>query len=247
MRIETELLISILKLTRDGSVSHEVINKDARVPIQVVEELLQRLQNDGLLYVQGNVVKADQMQHLKLAIHALRMGADLERVSGFLQWREFEGIAAIAFERNGYKVRRNVRFKHEGRRREIDIVACKKPLVVCVDCKHWHHRLHRSALERIVKEQIGRTRALAKSLPSPSLKIECVSWTRAKYIPVILSLVSDECKFFDGVPIVPVLQVQDFLNQLPAYADSLLCITSDDLKQSSFRQKEFADKTFRTV
>jgi len=215
--------------------------------MQAAEKLLQKLQNNGLIYVQGNVVQADQMQRLKLAIQALKLGADLERVSGFLQWREFEGVAAVAFECNGYAVERNVHFKHEGHRWEIDIVACKRPLVVCVDCKHWHHRLHRSALERIVREQIERTRALAKSLPSPSLKIKCFSWVRTRYIPVILSLISDECKFFDGVPIVPVLQVQDFLNQLPAYADSLLCITSDDSKQSSFRQKEFADKTFGAV
>lgn len=237
MNVETDLLISILKLTRKGPVSHETINKDVRFPAGLVRELLRRLQHDGLVYVEGNVVEASDVQRLELAVRALRAGADIERVSDLLRWKEFEAMAAVAFEQNRYSVLKNLYFKHSGRKYEIDIVGCRKPLVVCVDCKHWHHGLHKSTLEKVVKEQVERVRALTMSLPNPRIKIECVSWSSPKFVPVILSLMMDESKFCGGVPVVPILGLQDFLNQLPAYADSLLSIKLGDVRKSSSSQK----------
>jgi Holliday junction resolvase-like predicted endonuclease len=221
MSIERNLIISILKLTRDGPVSNKLVNKDAKIPQQIAEKLLRKLQNEGLIYVQKNVVEANSLQRLKLAVHAIHLGADIENVSSFLQWQEFENMAAVAFERNGYSVTKNLRFKHAGRRLEIDIVGCRKPIAICVDCKHWHRGLHPSALKKIVEEQVERTFALAESLPSLAGKIECASWDNVKLVPAVLTLVTGRFKFYDNVPIVAVLQLQDFLSQLPAYADSL--------------------------
>lgn len=230
MSIESDLLISLLKSSRDGPVSQEAIKIEARLPACLVEELLRKLQSEGLLNLHGSTVEVTSAQRLRLAVRALRSGGDLERVSGFLQWKEFEGMAAVALESNGYTVVRNLHFKHGGRRWEIDIVGWKSPIVVCVDCKHWHHGLQRSAAEKIAELQTERTRALVMSLPNPALKLKFLSCGTAKFVPVVLSLTVDRFKFYKGVPIVPVLQLQDFLNQLPATADSLLCFTANGLK-----------------
>jgi Holliday junction resolvase-like predicted endonuclease len=221
MDIERELIISILKLTKNRPIGIELVRKDAKIPSAIAEDLFKKLQNDGLLYLQNRVIDVDSLKRLKLAVHAIELGGDVERVSGFLDWREFENIAAIAFERNGYSVARNLRFKHAGRRWEMDIVGCKKPIVACVDCKHWHHGMYPSAIRRVVKEQVERTCALAKSMPKLTEKIDCASWNRVKLLPAVLSLTAVRSKFYNKVPIVPVLQLQDFLNQLPAYMDSL--------------------------
>jgi Holliday junction resolvase-like predicted endonuclease len=221
MNIEAKMIISLLKLTREGPVSHELIKRDSNVPLDIVQKLLKKLQNDGLVYVRGKIVEASGLQRVKLAILALQSGADLERTSGFLQWKEFESIAAIAFERNGYRVEKNLHFKHAGRRFEIDIVGCRKPLAICVDCKHWHHGLNQSTLKRIVEEQVERTSALAQSLPNPAVKIECLSGGNVRLVPAVLSLVAGRFKFYNNVPVVPILQLQDFISQLPAYVDSL--------------------------
>lgn len=221
MSIERELVISILKLTKNGPIATEVVTKDAKIPSAIAEDLFKKLQNDGLLYLQNKVVDVDSLKRLKLAVHAIELGGDLERVSGFLDWKEFENIAAIAFERNDYRVTRNLRFKHAGRRWEIDVVGCKKPMIVCVDCKHWHHGMYPSAIRRIVEEQVERTSALGESLPKLTEKIGCVSWNRVKLVPAILSLITVRSKFYDNIPIVHVLQLQDFISQLPAYANSL--------------------------
>jgi len=219
--IERELIISILKLTKNGPIGIELVRKDAKIPSAIAEDLIRKLQNNGLLYLQNKLVEVNSLKRLKLAVHAIELGGDVERVSGFLDWKEFENIAAIAFERNGYSVARNLRFKHAGRRWEMDIIACKKPIVACVDCKHWHHGMYPSAIRRAVKEQVERTCALAESMPKLTEKIDCASWNRVKLLPAVLSLTAVRSKFYNKVPIVPVLQLQDFLNQLPAYVDSL--------------------------
>ncbi len=224
MNIEMELVLSVLKLTAAGPVSNELINKDANLASATAQRLLRKLQNEGLVYHQHRLVEADTAQRLKLAVHAIQLGADLERVSTLLRWQEFEAIAAVGLEQNGYGIARNLRFKHAKRRCEIDIVGSRKPLALCVDCKHWRRGLHPSTLKKIVKEQIERTSALAQVLPSLVGKTECASWSHAKLVPMVLSLMTGRVKFLDNVPIVPVLQMQDFLNQLPAYADSLFFV-----------------------
>lgn len=219
--IERDLLISLLKLTKDGSVLIKDVNKDSRIASDIVRKLLENLQNEELVYLKEKTVEISSANRLRLAVKAASFGADFERVSAFFSWQEFEGIAALALIRNGYVVAKNVRFKHAGRRWQIDVVGCRKPLVLCVDCKHWQRGLKPSALGKIVEAQVERAHALAGTLPSAELKIECVKWNRAKFIPMILSLFPSSFKFYENVPVVPVLQLQDFLVQLPAQVESL--------------------------
>jgi Holliday junction resolvase-like predicted endonuclease len=227
MAIECNLLISLLKLTKNGSVLIKDVNKDSRIASDVVRKLLEKLQNEGLVYLKDDFVETDGTNRLRLAVKAASLGADIENVSAFLSWQEFEAMAALALERNGYTVAKNVRFKSAERRWEIDVVGCMKPLVLCVDCKHWKRRLKPSALSRIVEAQEERARALADMLPSVKLKLKCVKWESAKFVPVILSLIPSGSKFYDDVPVVSVLQLQDFLIQLPAYAASLKYFAKD--------------------
>lgn len=225
--IERDLLISLLKLTEGGPVLIEYVNKDVRIASNIVGKLLKKLQNEGIINLKEDFVEADTANRLQLAVKAVSLGADVEHVSALLRWQEFEDIAAVALERYGYVTQKNVRFKHGGRRWEIDVVACGKPLVLCVDCKRWQRGLKPSAVRKIVEAQVNRARALADTLPSPALKIECVKWNKAKFVPVILSLMPSSYKFFDNVPVVPVLQLQDFLTQLPAYVESFKYFTKE--------------------
>jgi Holliday junction resolvase-like predicted endonuclease len=237
MVIERELIVSLLKLTKNGPVSIDGVRKDAKVASDIAEKSLEKLQNEDMLHMKGDFVEVDGPNRIKLAVRAVSLGADIEHVSGFLRWQEFEGIAAVALENNGYVVSKNVRFKQAGRRWEIDVVGCRKPLVICLDCKHWHHRLSPSALVKIAEAQVERTEALAESLPNLSVELGCAMWSRAKFVPAILALLPSSFKFHETVPIVPVLQLQDFVNLLPAYADSLTHFT----KEFSHLRHDFQD------
>ena len=225
--IERDLLMSLLKLTKDRPVLIEAVNKDSRIASDIVRKLLKKLQNEGLFYLKDDAVEINSDNRLRLAVKAVSLGADIEHVSAFFSWQEFEDIAALALERNGYVIAKNLRFKHEGRRWEIDVVGCRKPLVLCVDCKHWQRGVKPSALGKIVEAQVERAHALADALPSVELKVECVKWNKAKFVPVILSLFPSSLKFYDNVPVVPVLQLQDFLIQLPAQVESVTYFVKD--------------------
>jgi Holliday junction resolvase-like predicted endonuclease len=223
MSVERNLAISLLKLSKEGPVLIENVKSDAKIPTVVTLRMLEKLQNENLVYFKQGVISIEADARLKLAIKAVSLGADVENISRLLCWQEFEAIAAIALKNNGYLVQNNVRFKHGGRRWEMDVVGCKKPLVVCVDCKHWQRALSPSALKRTVDAQVERTKALADSLPNIALKLECTKWAKAKFFPAMLSLVPCSFKFYDKVPVVPVLQLQDFIYQLPAYVETLKC------------------------
>jgi Holliday junction resolvase-like predicted endonuclease len=221
MSIENNLIISLLKLTKEGPALIENVKNDTRIPLATTMKLLEKLQTEGLVYLKHDTIEADANLRLKLAVKAEAQGADVERVSNLLHWQEFEAIAAATLRKNGYAVSNNVRFKHAGRKWEVDVVGCRKPLVICIDCKHWQHAIAPSTLQKIVDAQVERTRALADSLPNISLKLECAKWSDAKFVPSILSLFPNSFKFYGEVPIVPILQLQDFINQLPAYTGSV--------------------------
>ena len=220
MSIEKELIITILKLTGNGSILNEQIYKDVKIPHNVALNLLKKLEKEGLIYFHNNLLEADSFQRLRLAVYAVQLGADLECVCSFLGWREFERVAVMAFERNGYEVVENLRFKHAGRKWEIDVVGLKKPLVVCLDCKHWRRGLYPSALKKIVERQVERTFAFAESMNAFE-RFGFAAWGRVKFVPAVLSLIPSRFKFYSGVPVVPIFQLQDFLSQLPAHVDSL--------------------------
>jgi Holliday junction resolvase-like predicted endonuclease len=219
--VERNLVISLLKLTRERFVLIESVKNDANIPLTIALKLLGKLQNAGLIYLKQGIIEVDSNSRLKLAVKAVSLGADVEHISNLLCWQEFEEIAALALKNNGYIVENNVRFKHAGRKWEVDVVGCRKPLVICIDCKHWQRGMAPSVLKRIVDTQVERTRALADSLPNINLKLECTKWDKAKFVPSVLSLIPSAFKFYDKVPVVPVLQLQDFINQLPAYTESL--------------------------
>ncbi len=229
MIAERNLLVSILKLTKDGKALRKDVETDTRLPPDFVKEILEKLQDEGIIRWNNSLIEVKDEGRLRLAIKAVSSGADVEAVTSLLRWQEFESIAATALRNNGYDVMQNLRFKQAARRWEIDVVGCKKPLVICVDCKSWHRGAAPSTLKRVVEAQVERTSALMNALPNTSITLACDAWNRATFIPVVLVLISSRFKFYSGVPVVSVLQLQDFLNQLPLELDSL-----------KFFQKEFA-------
>ena len=208
-------------MTKEGAVLTEDLKKDSRTPTPTIKKLLSNLQNEELVYLKQENVEIDSAMRLKLAVKAASLGSDLEQIGKLLCWQEFEEMTAFALSSFGYTVANNVRFKQAGHRWEIDVVGCKKPLVICIDCKHWQHAIASSALRKIVDSQVERTKAFADSLPNVSLHLECTKWHEAKFIPTVVSLMPSSFKFYYDVPIVPVLQMRDFLNQMPMYTESI--------------------------
>ena len=66
LTVESDVLLAILELTKEGPVLYESVNEHVRFPSNVVKELLQRLQNDGLIYVRDEMLEATMLQRLEL-------------------------------------------------------------------------------------------------------------------------------------------------------------------------------------
>jgi len=221
MTTKTDVLISILKHTNSGPVATEIIARDANVPVQVANNVLRGLREIGLIECENELIELSSNQRVKLAIHAINHGTDIERVCKVLEWIEFENFAATAFEANNFAVKRRFRFKASGRRWEIDVLAYSEPIVVCVDCKRWRRGWGNSAIRKIVELQAQRTEVLAKALHSLQKRINLDGWRQAILFPVILSLFPGPVKFYKKVPVVPILQLQNFLDEFQGHITEL--------------------------
>lgn len=215
MLAEREILIAILKNTRDKASSDiGSICRDAKVPQAEVSETLNRLHEIRLLRLDGDKVIVTGGQRLKIAVRSINLGSDVERVARFLTWSEFEQFSRESFELNGFKVITNFRFRWLGKRWEIDLIGVKKPLVVSADCKHWHRGWSGSASAEAARSQVERTKALADVSRRIRGKLGISGWEHAYFVPVVLSLYPSQHKFHEKTPIVPILQINDFLQNL---------------------------------
>jgi Holliday junction resolvase-like predicted endonuclease len=221
MTTKTDVMSSILKHTNSGSVVAEIIAQDTNLPVQVVNNVLGALREIGLIECENEQIELSSNQRVKLAIHAINHGTDIERVCKVLEWKEFENFAATAFEKNNFAVKRNFRFKASGRRWEIDVLAYSEPIVVCVDCKRWRRGWGNSAITKVAAAQALRTEALAKNFQSIQRKIGLNDWKQATLFPAILSLFPGPVKFYNKVPVVPILQLQNFLDEFQGHKTEL--------------------------
>lgn len=238
MRIQGEIILSVLKLTKTGIIQKDLVAKTAHTPTATADEVLRTLSEKDLIQLKGKTIEVTPSQRLQLAVEAITQGVDIEHASRFLEWKEFENMAATAFEINRYSIRRNFHFKASGKRWEMDLLACKQPLIACVDCKHWQHGWGRASIIKAAEAQVERTKALANSLEIFSEKLGLSQWTKTTLIPIVLALVPSAFKFHDDTPIVPILQLQSFINELPAQAHSLTHF-STTIKETNFKLTEF--------
>jgi Holliday junction resolvase-like predicted endonuclease len=221
MTTKTDVLISLLKLTKSGSAAEEAVAMDANVPVHVANNVLRGLREIGLIECENGQIELSSNQRVKLAIHAINRGTDIERVCKVLEWKEFENFAATAFEVNNFAVKRNFRFKAQGRRWEIDVLAISEPIVVCVDCKRWRRGWGNSAITKVAAAQAERTEALANAPYPLQRRVGLDGWKKALLFPVILSLFPGPVKFYSKVPVVPILQLQNFLNEFQGHMSEL--------------------------
>lgn len=227
MNIEKEILVSILKLTKNGSASIELIARTSKIPVSIAENHIVKISNLNLASKIGDIVKVDSIQRLKIALKAISLGADIERVCRNLSWEEFEEVVIKALQVNGYSTVKHFRFRHGDKMREIDILAVKGRIIICADCKRWMKRLTASMLDKIVNAQMERVKMLSEIFPSIRGKMELQLNGKVFLVPLILSLIPSPFKFWNGTPIVPVLQLQNFLDELPAQLRSLNYVKVD--------------------
>ncbi|MEM2758824.1 MAG: hypothetical protein QXV26_05650, partial [Candidatus Methanomethylicia archaeon] len=148
---------------------------------------------------------------LKLAYYAIGLGIDVKRVSKFLNWREFENLCFEVLKTFDYSVYKNVRFKIDSKRFELDLIGFKIPYVICLDCKHWS--INRpSIIERAIKLHNDKTLLFSKVFRS-LFNLDFNG--KIYFIPVIVTLLDESSGIYNGLPVVSIFKFNSFLNELP--------------------------------
>lgn len=187
----------------------------------VVEDSLLKLQKAGAVDLAGEEIHITPEQRLRIAELAITRGADPERVARELRWQEFEGLAGQVLSRKGYATSNHFVFKHSGHKYEIDVLGAKEPLVLCVDCKHWHHGWAPRKIMTAARNQLLRVQSLSEVFTTHRRKLHVTGWRSVRLLPIVLTLADLSSKLIDGVPIVSVLRLRDFLCQINPWVETL--------------------------
>jgi len=146
------------------------------------------------------------------ALAQIRAGRDAESVSSGLTWSEFEEFCAEALAAAGYSVRRNVQLTKP--RRQLDLLAESATMGLSIDCKHWRRGVGPATLKRLVLAQAERTRQYKTRLDA----------TEKGILPMLLTMVDNGTRIVNGVPVVPLFALRDFLATVNRFDEALLFV-----------------------
>jgi hypothetical protein len=135
--------------------------------------------------------------------------ADLQKVSKEVAWQHFEELAAFVFEENNFQVEAGKVKTSNKKRRQYDVIAKKKNRTFLVECKKWAGNRYRLwALKAAIKKHKER---------SEFYRI----LTNENVIPIIVTLIEEEIIFYEGIPIVPILKLNSFINEEERCTDTM--------------------------
>ena len=173
------------------------------------KELLYTLVQNGIGTWNDDLVDFDiPNDRLQTALFAIKLGVDVESVSEYLTWQDFESMTGLILEKKDFDVTKNLILTKP--RMEIDVVGTKMDIALLIDCKHWK-TMSKSALDEIVKKQVERVKRY-------------VADENMSALPVIVTLHQEEIQFIENVPIVPIMKLSSFLDEFVGNLDSLASI-----------------------
>ena len=194
-----KLIIRGIRAIIPGGISEHDFSVASEIDEFSAKELLQIFLQNGIGVSGENIVEFQNSDRIKATIFAIRNGATIEDVSEFLSWQNFEELVSRVLVENGFQVQKNLILTKP--RMEIDVVGIKLGISILIDCKHWK-RMTQSALNDIVNKQVERVKRYVEKTESTSA------------IPVIVTLHQEKVNFVNQVPVVPVMQLSSFLDEV---------------------------------
>ncbi len=131
---------------------------------------------------------------------------ELENISKRMKWQYFEKLVAFIFEKNDFSVKQNVVMKFGKEKRQFDVIAKRFNDMFLVECKKWSgNRYKISALKKAVDEHLDRCSLFVRENKPAT--------------PLIVTLVEEEIKIYQGTPIVPIEKLNLFINSFSQFED----------------------------
>ncbi len=177
-----------------------LLEKEAGSRVRASSMLLRASQELGL-------EESHALDATVLTLALSRLKVEIDEVARLLTWQDFEQFAAGLLRMGGYEVEENVLLRKP--RAQIDLVARSPSVFLTIDCKHWS-RLHPfSSVMKFAEAQMRRSRLFRRSLGND----------RRPIFSAILTLSEQRERFVDGVAIVPLHTLRDFLDSLGTFGD----------------------------
>ena len=197
-----------------GEVEIGEVAKACRLPLSVVLSIVGLMVEEGLVRERGGRVYPAR-EPLDLAFWVVRRySVDLEFMLENVDWRVFEGFTVRAFREAGFNVRSRCRFTVDNNRFEIDVLAWKDSIMLVIDCKHWRGKGRGWHIRRAALENLKRAMRLSK-VASVKFGFE------GKIYPVIVTLKDTPIRLHEGVAVVSIFRLRDFIGSLPLYLEEL--------------------------
>ena len=164
--------------------------------------------------------------HLKgdIMLKLVEKGTDISSIFAYLDWKGFEIIISSIFDKLGFTILYNFRFKDEFTKYEIDVLAFKFPYLFIIDCKHYKNPTS-SIMKSAAIKQKERAEVLLDVFPI--LYDELVSKLnlpikRQIYLyPLLISWRNHDIQFYQNVPIVAFSQLSGFLQEIDEFRFNL--------------------------
>lgn len=132
----------------------------------------------------------------------IRCLADLERISEEVVWQNFEKLTAFVFGENDFLVETNIVKTMKKRRRQYDVIAKNAERTLLVECKKWAgSRPRLSALKKAILQHNERCEFYR-------------AVTGVDAYPIVVTLVEEEIKSYEGTPIVPIMKLDSFIREM---------------------------------
>lgn len=209
----SRVIVETLKQTSgDQVVSVSQIADQAKTTAEQVASILAPM----LQLEDASGMRLSNSARFKLAFEAARHGA-LQQVARALSWQEFEAFTEECLQIGGFATQKGIVLRDDSRRWQIDVVAKKGPIILVIDCKHWETPGYGSKVKKAAEHQKQAAQALIKRMRTRGE----VGSERLLALPMILTLFEPRERLADGVAVVSVEQLADFLEGMSPFASEL--------------------------
>lgn len=206
-------------------VKHRYIDKQSLILVEhryqnTIQSLIELCLDQGILRESDE--RLVLLKPVELLVLLPNFGIAPDRYNLYIQWHEFEDYIARMLTELGWDVYRG--YTHtKVEKFQVDIIALNDvlKLSMLIECKHWK-RMSRicTNLDFIVNTHIKRVEKFLRNCEWVCSKINKLRGVK-NILPVVVVLYDLPIKVLDGVPIVPIHKMLDFVVNVDVYIDSL--------------------------
>jgi hypothetical protein len=151
-----------------------------------------------------------------------------ERAARALTWQEFEQFSEECVARAGFKAEKGIVFNDRNRRWQIDLTGVKDQVLLAIDCKHWESPNYSSKFRKAV----GHQKQCLQPLICHMRTLGRLTGQEVWALPMIITLFEPRDSLLEGVVLVSVGQLPDFLQHVTPFERGLPFISDRDVAEA---------------